>query len=116
MFDIASETFKTAKEVTIACSDRSDGIKLAGCSLNIAQQRDTAQDPVIRVLRTLQIDRSDVREISSPRLLIDRTRIHLQVNVFGQMGGDEDDGQWLEEDLWLRFSESSAAPVPPRPF
>ena len=71
---------------------------------------------MVGVLRTLQINRGDVCEISSTRLLIDRTRIHLQVHIFRQVGGDQNDGQRLKEDLWFRFSESSAATVPPRPL
>ena len=111
MFAIKSDTFITAPK-----AGTTDGITFACCSLNIAQQRDAAQDPVVGVLRTLQIDRGDVSEISSTRFLIDRTRIHLQIHVFRQVGRDQDDGQRLEEDLWLRFRQSCSATVPPRPL
>jgi len=81
--------------------------------LCVAKQRDSAENPVVRILDGLEQKRKDVREISASRFLVDGTLVQAHVPFpFACHREYVNDGQRRIEDLRSRFHESAITPVP----
>lgn len=69
---------------------------------------------MIRVLRRLQLDVSNVCQIRASGLLIDGTHIHARVLSRAVDSVDVYNWKWLEQDLCFRLDQLASASVPAR--
>ena len=84
--------------------------------LDITQQSHPAKDPVIWVLVGFQVNRCNVRQICSPRFLVNRALVHPGISSSGGVDCvNMNDGHRCEENLLSGFHKLTAPAIPPGP-
>ena len=102
--------------MTTRAERHTSGRAAAGRLLDVAEQGNAAQDPVVRVLGGLQRHRGNVRQVRAARLLVDGADVEPGVHHGGVFGVDVDDGHDLKEHFVLGLDQLVASTVPASPF
>ena len=111
-----NKTEKMLKHVTTWAERHASGRAAVGRLLDVTEQGDAAQDPVVRVLGGLQRHRGNVRQVCAARLLVDGADVEPGVHHGGVFGVDVDDGHDLKEHFVLGLYQLVASTVPASPF
>ena len=82
--------------------------------LNVTQQGDTAQNPVIWILIGFQVHTCNIRQICSPWFLVYRALVHPGISASGRVNSvDMNDRHGCEENLLSGFHKFAASAIPP---
>ena len=82
--------------------------------LNVTQQGDTAQNPVIWILIGFQVHTCNIRQICSPWFLVYRALVHPRISASGRVNSvDMNDRHGCEENLLSGFHKFAASAIPP---
>lgn len=81
--------------------------------LNVTQQRDSSEDPVIGILRCFEFHGRNVREIGSPGFLVDGTEVHAWIVTRRAVDGVYvNHGQWFKQNFGFWFDEADTSAIP----